>query len=44
MINWIIAIVAVAIVIFGIVSFVKKAKKKNDCDGNCGGGCSGCHL
>lgn len=42
MINWIIAIVAVALVIFGIVSFVKKNKNKKDCNGNCSSGCSGC--
>lgn len=44
MINWIIAIVAIGIVIFGIVSFVKKNKNNNNCDGSCSGGCSGCGL
>lgn len=44
MINWIIAIVAIALVVFGIVSFFKKNKNKHDCDGNCSGGCSGCSF
>ncbi|MCY1153452.1 MAG: FeoB-associated Cys-rich membrane protein [Sphaerochaetaceae bacterium] len=44
MINWIIAIVAVAIVVFGIVSFVRKNKNHKDCGGNCSSGCSGCGL
>ena len=43
-INWIIAIVAVAIVVFGIVSFVRKNKNNHGCDGNCSSGCSGCGM
>lgn len=44
MINWIIAIVAIAAVVYGIRKFIKDSKNNKDCNGNCSGCNGGCSL